>query len=64
MKADEPRAIVSRIYEALNEPAKKNIAALVQQLRASPFKDTNAGLTGNRARLPLLILLGCRLFRS
>jgi hypothetical protein len=60
MTADEPRAIVSRIYEALNEPAKKNIAALVQQLRAN----TNAGLTGNRARLPLLILLGCRLFRS
>ena len=37
MTVDEARAIVSPIYEALNEPAKKDIAALLTQTTAADF---------------------------
>jgi predicted amino acid dehydrogenase len=37
MTIDEARAIVSPIYEALNQPAKKDIAALLTQTTAVDF---------------------------
>jgi hypothetical protein len=37
MTVDEARAIVSPIYEALNEPAKKDITALLTLTTAADF---------------------------
>jgi predicted ester cyclase len=37
MTADEARDLVSPIYEALNEPAKKDVAALLTQTTAVDF---------------------------